>query len=260
MIVGRPNTERVKRSLLNNWVMPYLKQDGSNLDAAVAVWENNLQPNSVKSVLYVAKEYVKDVSSKDLDIQRHIHRIGRSKQEKDIVALTKDEVKALVGACSPSDRIYLPMMISLHTGFRRGEIWGLNWGDIDFIKGQITVSRSYDGPTKSGRIRIVPIGKTLERILVAEMKINSYNYEKDRVITKTFDPNPLLRAACKKAGVRENLTFHALRHTFATLALESGVSPRLLSKQLGHASTSTTLNIYWSCTNEFISTEFLDEK
>lgn len=257
---GRPNTLRVKRSLINNWVIPYLKQDGSNLDQAVGVWENELEPNSVKSVLYAAKGWVKEHTGIILDIKEHIKRVGRSAQQEEVVALNKEEIVRLTRTCEASDpELYLPVMIALHTGLRRGEVWGLRWEDVDLRKGQVKVSRSYSGPTKSGKSRIVPISKKLNEILLAQKKNKSYNsIESKKIINKEFDPNPRLRAVCRLANIRE-IHFHAIRHSFATLALESGASPRLVSKQLGHASTSTTLNLYWSCTKEFLGTEFLDD-
>jgi integrase len=63
----------------------------------------------------------------------------------------------------------------------------------------------------------------------------------------------------KKAGVKGDYTFHSLRHTFATLALESGRSPLLVSQALGHAKVSTTLDIYWSVSKEKLDLGFLDE-
>jgi len=43
------------------------------------------------------------------------------------------------------------------------------------------------------------------------------------------------------------LSFHDLRHTFSTILLERGVSPKWVSQQLGHAKLSTTLDVYWQC-------------
>jgi integrase len=155
------------------------------------------------------------------------------------------------------------MMISLHTGMRRGEIWGLTWADVDILNDQITIQRSYDGPTKSGKSRIVPISLTLEQILLAQPGLISYNRTKGKrplnIIRKNFDPNPLLRRLMKKAGVLGDHTFHSFRHTFATLALEAGRSPKLVSMCLGHKALSTTLDIYWNASKEKLDLGFLDD-
>jgi integrase len=47
-----------------------------------------------------------------------------------------------------------------------------------------------------------------------------------------------------RAGVREDLRFHDLRHTCATLLLREGVNPKVVSEMLGHASITITLNTY----------------
>lgn len=244
---GRPNTIRTKESLFYNWVEKNLKTDGSNLDAAVAIWEENLEPHSVRQVLYVAKEAVRQSKGTELDIKPHVQRVMRSKQQKTVSALSKEEIVALtpiVRADFP--KLYLPYMLGLHTGMRRGECWGLRWDDVDILNDRITIQRSYAGPTKSGKTRTVPISKALEGALLAVMPRKSYNCL-EAVIKSKFDPNPMLRAAAKKAGLRESdLTFHVLRHTFCTLALEAGRSPALVSRMAGHASIATTLSLYWS--------------
>jgi site-specific recombinase XerD len=80
------------------------------------------------------------------------------------------------------------------------------------------------------------------------------------VVPKNFDPNPLLRRLMKKAGIEENgRTWHSLRHSFATLALEAGRSPKLVSLCLGHTKLSTTLDCYWSASREKLDTSFLDD-
>jgi len=254
---GRPNTISTKKSLYNNWVENILiKPDGSNLDDAVAIWEESLEPSSIKAVLYVAKEAVRHWSGIDLDIKGHIKRVSRSKQEKEVQALTKEEIVALSAACEASDpKLFLPFMLALHTGMRRGEVWGLRWEDVDILNNRIHVKRSYGGPTKSGKSRIVPISYALEKVLMAHLPTKSYNCI-ERVIRSSWDPNPRLRAACKGAGVR-SINFHALRHTFATLALEAGRSPALVSRTLGHATISTTLDLYWSVGKEGLDMSFL---
>lgn len=247
---GRPNTIRTKESLYENWVEKYLKADGSNLDAAVRIWEENLEPNSVRSVLYVAKEAVKNRTGVEMAIKTHVKRVMRSKQQKEVQSLTLEEIGLLTPVVKTSfPKLYLPYMLGLHLGLRRGEAWGLQWGDVDILNDRVTVQRSYAGPTKSGKTRVLPISKALETVLLANTPRSSYN-SKEGIISSLFDPNPLIRAACKKAGVRETTTYHTLRHSFATLALEAGRSPALVSRMLGHSLLSTTINLYWNVSNK----------
>ena len=260
---GRPNTTKTKQCLFDRWVAPYLSHTGHNLDTAVAMWESHLQPGSVKSILYVAKEAVKARSGVDLDIKAHVKRLGRAKQQQMVQTLSKKEIGALTRTCEASDpELYLPLMIALHTGMRRGEVFGLQWSDINILKGTITVQRSYDGPTKSGKSRVIPLSYGLEQVILAHPGFISYNCLESKrsqnIIPVTFDPGPRLKKACREARVTE-ITFHALRHTFATLALEAGRSPKLVSVQLGHASVSTTINLYWNVTGEALDLGFLDD-
>jgi len=258
---GRPSTIRAKESMFRNWVAPYLSDDGSNLDETVATWEVDLQPATVKALLYLAKEHVLDETGIVLDIKDHVKRIGRSKQQLPPKALTQPEIVALTSVIEADDPLYLPFHIAINTGMRRGEVFGLHWDDLDMLKNRILVQRSYSGTTKSGKSRYVPISSALEKVLVAETFGKSYNKSKGKrtgsLVKSTFDPNPALKRACRLAGVKE-ITFHGLRHTFATLALDAGRSPLLVSKVLGHASVSTTLDIYWNTSSETLDMGFLE--
>jgi integrase len=264
-LVGRPNTIATKHSLWLNWIKPQLKPDGSNLDESVQIWEDNLEPNSIKAILYVAKAWVKHETGADLNVKPHISRVLRSKQEVPVQILSKEEIVALTQTCKEEDpELYLPIMLALHTGMRRGEVWGLIWDDVDVLNDQILISKSYTSCTKNGKSRVVPISYALEGVLMAQPGFISYNYtgpkRSKNIVPKIFDPNPRLRAICKKLGMRENITFHTLRHSFATLALESGRSPKLVSQTLGHSQLSTTLNLYWSSAGEKLNLEFLPKE
>ena len=78
----------------------------------------------------------------------------------------------------------------------------------------------------------------------------------DSKIFESQDPNPKLRRLLKAAKL-PILRFHDLRHSFATMALESGVSPRQVADWLGHSSTNTTISIYWNLTKNTASLDFL---
>jgi integrase len=257
---GRPSTIRAKESLFRNWVEPHLADDGSNLDEVVDLWEVDLQPGTVKCLLYIAKEHVGE-SGVVLDIKDHVTRIGRSKQQLPPKALTKEEIVALSAVIKADNPLYLPFHLAINTGMRRGEVFGLHYEDVEWMKNRILVQRSNTGPTKSGKSRYVPISSALEKVLVAETFGKSYNMSKGKrsgsLVKSMFDPNPHLKKACRESGIKE-ITFHSLRHTFATLALDAGRSPLLVSKVLGHSSVSTTLDIYWNTSSETLDMGFLD--
>ena len=267
-IKGRANTIRTKESLFKNHIKGKLKPDGSNLDKLVIQWESHYQPNTVKSLLYLAKDVIKDASGIIIDVRSHISRVGRSSQQKMVRALSKEEITRLGAVIKANfSKLWLPYALTINTGMRRGEVWGLRHEDIDLLNNRITVNNSYSGPTKSGKPRVIPISFALEKVLLANLPGCSYNKERGKkrtgtIVPQMFDPNPALRRAAKQAGLREanTLTWHSLRHTWATLALESGVSPRLVSKALGHASVSTTLNIYWAATGEQMPLDFLPDE
>ncbi len=256
--VGRPNTVRTKESLYRNWIKPYLAADGSNLDSTVAIWERSLQPGTVKSLLYLAKEEVPG-----LDTKAHVARLGRAKQQLPPKALTRSEIVVLTAVIKAESPLYLPFHIGINTGMRRGEVFGLHHEDVDMLRNRILVQRSFSGPTKSGKSRVIPISSALEKVLVAEVFSKSYNRSRGKkrtgsLIPSIFDPGPLLKQFCREAGIKE-ITFHVLRHTWATLALEAGRSPVLVSKVLGHSKVSTTLDLYWSASGETLDMSFLDE-
>lgn len=162
------------------------------------------------------------------------------------------------------DKRLLGILLCFYTGIRLGEICGLKWGDIDFEAGAMVVARTvsrvknFNGtgpktrltvgtPKSMHSIRKIPLpGFLLD--LAGKYKMDFSN-ENDFVLSDgeaPFEPRKyqkLFQAVLKRSGVRSR-KFHAIRHTFATKALELGVDIKTLSEILGHSDVSITLNIY----------------
>ena len=152
----------------------------------------------------------------------------------------------------------LCVLLSYYTGLRVGEVCGLMWSDIDVDKSLLTVRRTVqrirtgnDGtqliigtPKSRTSQRMIPIPSFLMKIL---RKFRSNN---DRYIlsntTRVIEPRTLqnrFKSILKKADL-PSVTYHSLRHMFATNCLQAGFDIKTLSEILGHASVETTLNRY----------------
>ena len=160
------------------------------------------------------------------------------------------------------------IMMLVYTGMRRGELAGLEWKDVDFDKKQISVVRSsqYIGnkqliakepKTHSGHRRIT-IGSDVCELLQEykrwqnenRLKLGDQWVNTDRLFTQ-WNGAPIYPDTIsgwftdfiKRKGLRK-VSLHSLRHTHATLLISEGTDIRTVSSRLGHAQTSTTLNIY----------------
>ena len=153
-------------------------------------------------------------------------------------------------------------------GFRRGEIVGLHWNDIDFNNKKITVNRSvyYLGregvnekstKTDSSNRTIAISGICFDllkqwRAEQGKMRLalgdkwngseNIFTTYDGRIMNPTTGPK-WFSEFLRKHGF-PHIRFHDLRHTFATLLISYNVDVKTVSHKLGHASTSTTMNFY----------------
>jgi integrase len=132
--------------------------------------------------------------------------------------------------------------LAVHAGLRKGEVAGLRRDGLDFAQGIIRVDRSYDGPTKSKRVRWVPMSPQLATSLRAWVLAHPGELVVTRdgnPITEETDLAQSVRRACKRAGVPE-VNYHQLRHTFASHAATRVALP-LVGAVLGHADPKTTM-------------------
>lgn len=260
-LIGRPNTIKAHTSLFRNHVCHEFPKgfDEAAIRKAYNKWlKQKLSPSTIKAVLTVARKYsewTNDTVSAAI-WRKYSVAVGRTRQKTEPVCWTKPQMITFLSHVEQSSNTYPLWLLALHTGMRRGEVFGLTFKDIDFINGTIFVDKSYDGPTKNGKSRLIPISRKLEDCFL-DLKIDKKQISHPEVkIFTTVDPNPWLKQLCKDAGV-PSIHFHALRHTFATLALEAGKSPKKVSETLGHSNLSTTLDIYWRSTGDRLELDFL---
>jgi integrase len=181
--------------------------------------------------------------------------------------LGRGEIERLLGASGASrDRLMLATV--LYTGLRISEMLGMVWDDIDFEAGVIHVraqlSRARRGdpaqrvpPKTAASVRDVPLVPQLARLLSAHRQRSRFARGADWVFA-TARGTPYghrnvsrrcLGRAAQLAGLNNDgwppLRFHDLRHTFAShLIIDLGLDPAQVSRILGHARITITLDIY----------------
>ena len=188
-------------------------------------------------------------------------KMPKAKQKK-VRALTLTEQKKVMEIASNEKKGRgIPVLLALYSGLRIGEIAALKWADIDFETNLMYVQHTYqripslhstkktqlilaDSKTEAS-VRVVPIGKTLKRLLLQHRKQSKGSFVfstngqpcEPRLLTYHFHRIRL------KAGLIQ-VHFHQLRHTFATRCLEARKDISSVSALLGHASTQMTLDTY----------------
>ncbi len=129
------------------------------------------------------------------------------------------------------------VMVAIYTGMRKGRVLNLKWSQIDFEKEEIWVEN-----TKSKKSRDIRFKSPLKELLLNLWEnrmdeefvfINPDTGKPFVDVSRSFD------ATCKRAGI-ENLTFHDLRHAFATRLIDAGADIITVMELMGHSSVRMT--------------------
>lgn len=184
-------------------------------------------------------------------------------QTAEISVFSEFEIRRIRNCVDMSSSIELGILLALFTGMRIGEICALTWENIDTSEQLIHVHKTLlrivnqgdcvqktviviDTPKSKTSLRDVPIPTfLLGSIARLKESQDSQNY------FLTCSPKPTeprtytlrFKSFLKRIGVPYR-NFHALRHTFATECIKSGVDVKTLSELLGHSSVKITLDRY----------------
>jgi integrase len=173
----------------------------------------------------------------------------------------------LAASAASGDRLHALWVLLATTGMRRGEALGLRWSDVDLDAGRTRVvqtiiqvrSRITVGEPKTARGRrpivldagTVAVLRGHRKRSLEERMLVGLDFDDRGLVFHQPDGSCLKPDAVSAAFVRRvrrgelpPLTLKGLRHTWATLALERGIHPRVVQERLGHSTIAITLGIY----------------
>jgi integrase len=179
--------------------------------------------------------------------------------------LDADDTVELIEAARPY-RIFVPILLGVLCGLRRGEIAALRWRSVDLDAGQLAVVASIEETkhgcrekeTKSGRARNVALPammveelrrhrvKQAQELLQVGVGFTGDSYVVAQADGSPLQPNSLTHAFADFITERglKRIRLHDLRHSHATHMLAAGVHPKVASERLGHSKVGITLDLY----------------
>jgi site-specific recombinase XerD len=172
--------------------------------------------------------------------------------QKERLSLNEKEIETLLKVVGKDTTMRNIILFGLYTGCRLNEILNLQWKDIDLKERVIYIKNKEDFKTKTGKTRLIPFGEKLYSVINKMVQI-------DKNVIKFYSPDAYLfskpdngkysdsytthkfKHYIRKAGLLEKFHFHALRHTFITNCIKSGINVNYVQALAGHSELKTTL-------------------
>lgn len=181
--------------------------------------------------------------------------------KRDIQPLNGEQVAKLMKAAK-GERLEALYTVAIATGMRLGELFGLQWQDVDLDAGAVTVRQTLSEAGKKIALREPKTAKSRRRIELPSLAVVALLDHRKAMLAEgslaagyvfcSRSGGPIRRSnfhrqqfkpLLTKAGL-PSIRFHDLRHTSATLLLLGGAHPKVVQERLGHSQISVTLDVY----------------
>ena len=263
----RAKSFRDYEGLLRRYVRPVL---GANALATVSaldiqalyreLLDRHLSARSIRYTHAVLRSALKQAVRWNLVLGNPADAVDLPRRHRSAVAVlslqqTRTLVKAIAGHAYEG-----LIALAMTTGMRPSEYLALTWNDIDLDSGTVSVSRSPEwrkggwqfADTKRPRSRRVVKLQAWVVSIVSEHRATERVSSGDDLVFRAKRGGPIresyfvqryFKPLLETAGLPD-IRLYDLRHTAATISLAAGVSPKVISEQLGHASVAFTLDVY----------------
>jgi integrase len=229
-----------------------------------------LSPSTVRLVRVILGAALKRAEMWEVPGARNVVRLtdGPKLEPRQQKFLDPDQARSMLRAVK-GKRLEAFWMLALFGGLRLGELQGLRWQDIDTDRRQLRVAQTYKTPSRGleplktkTSYRVVDLPDVVvaalkgHRLRQIEEQVNAggegvpWLNEWGLVFTGHYgsptsrtELQKLFRRLLREAGL-SRIRIHDLRHSYATLELAAGVSPKVVQESLGHARIGTTLDLY----------------
>lgn len=178
-------------------------------------------------------------------------------KEDDVDPFSPEEQQAVLGALSGQARNM--MQFALWTGLRTSELVALDWGDIDWLREEVMVSRAMTQASKgkaettktaAGRRSVKLLRPAMEALKAQKAHTflaDAEVFQNPRTLERWAGDGPIRKTmwvpAMKKAGVRYRRPYQT-RHTYASMMLSAGEHPMWVAKQMGHSDWTMIARVY----------------
>lgn len=274
-----PKTIKTYKQIINAYILPRLgnikldKLKPLDLQSLYNFMQNELCLSGTTTlrcheVINISLKHAVQWQMLNKNVATSVTRPKKKKTEMQV--LTAEQTNLLLDRIKDLT-LYLPVLLSVTTGMRRGEVLGLTWDNIDldagvaYIEGQLQkVDNEFKFvPTKTARSRrkivlldyTIPILRDIRKKQTQQRLLLGAEYEEYNLVCcqangNPYDPDYVSRNFLRhmnKISSELNIPkirFHDLRHTHATLLLSKDIHPKIVSERLGHSSISITLDTY----------------
>lgn len=248
--IGDYKVKKINKQSIQNYANKKLKNgrlDGKGGLSSKTVLE-------LVNIIKLCMKYYSEMNAieyKDLNVKIR-------KNYKTIDVLSNKEHEKILKSIDVND-LGVAVILSLYCGLRIGEICALRWEDINLHNKEIYVHKTlYRIPTDDNQqktkiviastksktsTRIIPMPECVITVLRKQTVSHGFLLNKNG---SPYEPRTLsyqLKRLLKRNNLRD-ISFHTLRHTFASRCIELGFDYNALSEILGHSKASTTMNIY----------------